>query len=55
MPLNVRTWDCPACGTEGIDRDVNAARNILRAGKAILAGADKLRHHEQTTAGPAGG
>ena len=32
----------------GIDRDVNAARNILQAGKAILVGADKLRHHEKT-------
>ena len=39
MPLNVRTWDCPDCGTEGIDRDVNAARNILQAGTALLAGA----------------
>ncbi|MGM0926557.1 MAG: RNA-guided endonuclease InsQ/TnpB family protein [Pseudomonadota bacterium] len=55
MPLNVRTWDCPACGTQGIDRDVNAARNILQAGKAILVGADKLRHHEKTTVGHTGG
>jgi len=55
MPLNVRTWDCPACGTQRIDRDVNAARNILQAGKAILAGADKLREHEKTTVGLTGG
>lgn len=55
MPLNVRTWDCPSCGTQGIDRNVNAARNILQSGKAILAGADKLRQHEKTTAGLAGG
>ncbi|RCV89602.1 helix-turn-helix domain-containing protein [Halomonas rituensis] len=38
--LNVRTWDCPDCGTQGIDRDVNAARNILQAGTALLAGAE---------------
>lgn len=32
-----------------------AARNILQAGKAILAGADKLREHEKTTVGLTGG
>jgi putative transposase len=32
-PLNVRTWTCGACGTEH-DRDVNAARVILAAGRA---------------------
>ncbi|MCC5901335.1 MAG: transposase [Halomonas sp.] len=40
LPLNVRAWDCPGCGTQGIDRDVNAARNILQAGTALLAGAE---------------
>ena len=37
------------------DRDVNAAKNILKAGKAILAGADKLPEHEKTTVGRTGG
>ena len=32
-PLSVRTWTCQACGTVH-DRDVNAARNILAAGRA---------------------
>ena len=32
-PLSVRIWACSACGTVH-DRDVNAARNILAAGRA---------------------
>jgi putative transposase len=32
-PLSVRAWACPACGARH-DRDVNAARNILAAGRA---------------------
>ena len=39
LPLDIRTWDCPGCGAQGVDRDVNAARNILQAGTALLAGA----------------
>ncbi len=32
-PLHVRAWTCAACGTAR-DRDVNAAKNILAAGRA---------------------
>lgn len=31
MPLRVRNWKCPECGAEN-DRDIAAARNILRVG-----------------------
>nr|WP_244208638.1 transposase [Halomonas andesensis] len=54
MLRNVCTWDYPSCATQGNDRDVNAACNILQAGKAFLAGAGKLRQHEKTTVGLTG-
>lgn len=32
MPLSVRKWDCPTCGTKDIVRDLNAALNIRDKG-----------------------
>jgi putative transposase len=38
LPLDVRVWDCPSCGTQGICRDTNAARNIRDIGLADALG-----------------
>jgi len=41
LPLDIRSWDCPSCETKGIDRDINAGKNILAAGLAVIVcGAD---------------
>ena len=40
--LGIRRWECSECGASH-DRDVNAARNILRAGQSTLPHADESR------------
>ncbi len=41
LSLDVRSWACPSCNTQGIDRDINASKNILAAGLAVtVCGAD---------------
>jgi putative transposase len=49
-PLSVRTWTCTACSAEH-DRDVNAAVNILAAGRADMLNACRA----QVRPGPAPG
>lgn len=42
MPLSVREWTCPDCGSHH-DRDVNAAKNILAVGTTVSACGDSVR------------
>jgi putative transposase len=42
LPLSVRQWTCPGCSSVH-DRDVNASRAILAAGRAGIACGDSVR------------
>jgi putative transposase len=51
LPLSVRCWTCPGCGSRH-DRDVNAAKNILAAGRAVTACGGGVRRPGNRTRSP---
>jgi putative transposase len=54
LALSVREWQCQKCGVRH-DRDVNAARNILAAGRAVAACGASVRPQRESPPGRATG
>ena len=52
LPLSVRSWDCPSCGTKSIDRDINAGKNILAAGQAVIVCGATVRAEQSKSVKP---
>lgn len=51
MSLDIRSWDCPSCKTIGIDRDINAGKNILAAGLAVIVCGSDIRPNRHSSKG----
>jgi putative transposase len=51
LPLDTRSWDCPSCETTGIDRDINAGKNILAAGLAVIVCGSDVRPNRHSSRG----